>query len=324
MKNKPSKKAGEVDEGIMMLVALCLILFVFILPKSGVPGPAETLSVFSSDPGQAWQTSGSNPSYSSQSTTQNGETLNQTLSLGSGNASYEIQAYLEYITLYNQSDKPLDISGWKLQNAKDTRGYQIGSDIRNFAADTAVIPSGSPFVSPNGHNALKDIIIGPGERAIVTTGSIGVKDPYKIESFKENKCSGYLESMPEYSFTPSLDQNCPRPQDEIGFNKLDRACQDLLNNFSSCHIPTYDGYDSNHQACKGCIDGHQNLTNACVAFIKSHFDYGSCIDNHQGDPDFAEDTWRIFLGQNWEMWAKDHETISLFNRSSQKTSSLSY
>jgi hypothetical protein len=309
------------DEGVMMLLALCLILFVFILPKKGAPGPSQVFSPFNNDGGSAWQTTGGGNGSGGQT---EGVEYSRDISLGSGNASSEIQSYLEYITLNNQSEGPIDITGWVLKNSKDERGYQIGSNIQNFPADTAVIPKGTSFLSPTNSNTLKDIILKSGERAIITTGSIGVADPVKIVSFKENKCSGYLESTSNYTFTPNLSRNCPLPKEEPGFSSLDRGCQDFLNNFSSCHIPKYGGLDSSGYRCNDCVDGKVNLTDACISFIKSHFDYGSCAYNHKDDPDFESDTWRIFLGRGWEMWNRDHETISLFDNLKREVNSLSY
>lgn len=320
MNKIPQRQSGAIDEGIIILVALSLILFVFILPKKGVPGPDKVISTFNDDSGSAWQENGN----SNDQTISSDSKYEGNISLGSGNASYEIQPYFEYITLYNQSDKSVEISGLILKNAKDARVYRVGSEIKRFASDTAIIPKGAHYISPFGNNSLEIIKLKPRENAIITTGSIGVVNPYKIDSFKENKCSGYLESSTDYDFTPDLRQNCPLPKAEIGFNDLDRGCQDFLNSFSTCHIPTYGGLDSEHNRCNGCIDGKTNLSNACTAFIKSHFDYGSCIVNHKNDPDFEGETWRIFLGKGWEMWDRDQEVISLWNKAGREINSLSY
>ena len=84
-------------------------------------------------------------------------------------------------------------------------------DNQRFSADVAVIPQAARLLSPTGQNILGDVILAQGESAVVTTGSVNVHTPYKISSFKETSCTGYLEKLPDYAFTPSLSQNCPWP-----------------------------------------------------------------------------------------------------------------
>jgi hypothetical protein len=305
MSHNKNNQKGAFNEGILILLGLCIVIFVFLLPARNL-GPAPSFSSF-------------NGSFSSgfSGTSNNLQTndSSRTLQLGIGNASYAFEPGTEYITFRNSGKSSVNITGWTLQNAKSNRTYQVGSNDVRFQNDSARIPQGARFIAPNGSNALQNIILKPDEEAIITTGSVGVTSPYRIVSFKENMCTGYIESHDDYDFSPPLSNNCPDLRQEPGFTNLDRSCQDFIGSLPNCHTPEYDGLDSNRERCNGCIDGKIGLSNSCVAFIKSHAGYGACIANHQGDKDFEGRTWRIFLNRGWEMWARDQDSVSIFDQS---------
>jgi len=294
--------------GIIILIGL--IIAVVFMPKGEKDTSTNTGSSFV--PGQGTTIS---PAQESSYT--------KDISINTGNAAYVYQPYNEYITIYNKGKTPINITGWQLRNGKDERAYDIGGTLQHFTADIAKIGQATTLLSPTGNNTMRDIMLGSGETAIVITGKMGSQSPYKIVSFKENKCTGYIENMSEYAFTPALNRNCPRPIDEPGLSSLDTECRKYVERMPSCHTPKFDTRDSNGDICTNCVDG-KPLPNSCVAFIKNHFNYNSCIAYHAGDPKFFGTTWRIFLGQSWEMWAKDYETIKLFDLLGRLVTSRSY
>lgn len=245
------------------------------------------------------------------------------ISLGTGNASYSYQPYEEYITIDNRGRESVDITGWQLRNGKDKRAYDIGGSLKYFPADTAFIGQAATFVSSSGLNKFQNVVLKESETAIITTGSVGSQVPYKIVSFKENICSGFLEDLPEYTFTPPLERNCPRPADEPGVNALDTECRKFIERMASCRTPEFNTRDREGEICYNCVDGRL-LSSSCVAFIKNHFNYGSCIANHANNLNFSGRTWRIFLGRGWEMWAEDYETIMLFDQLERLVDERSY
>jgi hypothetical protein len=294
------KKGNSNAEGLIILAIL--IVIVIIMPKgTGAPSTSTTAP---------------------QSNTPN-STYTKDISISAGNAAYSYQSYEEYITIYNRGRDPVDITGWQVKNAKNKRAYSIGGDLRYFPSDVAVIPQGALFIAPNGTSLLQNIILENGETAVITTGSMSSQSPYKIISFKENMCSGYLEDMPEYTFTPPLPMSCPRPADEPGVEGLDTECRNFVKRMSSCRTPEFETRDRDGNICYNCVDG-KFLSSSCVAFIKTHFNYNSCIANHRNDPNFSGNTWRIFLDKGWEMWAKEYETIEIFDRFGRLVVSRSY
>jgi len=308
-------------EPILLLAALSIVIFVFIIPTRQL-GP--TKSIFSLEGTSYNQNSQINTNSNGKPNPTKNSGYSNSVSLSSGNASYAIQPYEEYISVENNSDTSVDITGWRLRNAKNERSYTVGGSLQSFPADEVTIPRASAFISPNGSNSPQNIVLKRGERAIITTGSVGVKTPYAIVNFKENKCSGYLEGLPEYNFTPSLSMNCVRPNNEPGARSLEVSCQRYLDSMQSCHTPKFDTVDRQGNVCSGCVDGNSTLSSSCVAFIKSHFSYSGCIANHQNDPDFSGNVWRVFLGRTWELWADNHETISLLDSSGNLVDYRSY
>ncbi|MDB5266721.1 MAG: seg [Parcubacteria group bacterium] len=290
-------------EGLVVLVGLFIIIFAFVIPRKGPPAAQSIPSLTGGKPQAAWTTTGSRSSG-----TQGGGS-NSSLSIYKGNAAYEYDPQSEYIEIENRGTGSVDITGFRLKNAKDAKTFQVGSSVQRFASDVAEIPN---------------VVLKAGGKAVVVSGPAPQASPYKVANFEENMCSGYLAHINGYSFSPGLAENCPLPRQEAGYQGLDRGCQDFLNSFTSCHIPTYEGLDQNRRSCNGCIDGVGGLSNSCVAFIKSHFDYPSCLLNHGSDQNFKSGVWRVYLGRTWEMWAKDHETISLLDRLGNVVTSISY
>lgn len=297
-------QSGKSDlEGIIIILVIIFILI--ISPKDDSP-----------QSGSSW-TLGTPAGYSSS------RSNSSELILGSGNASYVYQPYEEYITIDNVGSKSVNITGWQLKNGKDKRPYAIGGQLQRFSADIAIIPQAVRLLSPTGGNILQDIVLESGEKAVITTGRIAVQTPYQIVSFKESICTGYIEGLPEYAFDPPLFRNCPDPGREPGIEALDVQCRTFVKRLSRCETPEIGEYDRDKEWCSNCVDG-ELLSSACTAFIKDHFSYRGCAAYHSSDKDYYGKTWRIFIGRGWEMWAKDYETIELFNSSGELVNFTNY
>jgi hypothetical protein len=318
-----NRQKGSLLEPVLMLAALSVIIFVFILPARKL---GTTQSVFSLGNGgySPGSYTYSNTGTESSVTTQRTSNFAGEVFLGYGSASYSYQPAEEYISIDNRSRTAVNITGWSVKNAKENRPYAVGNSLQRYPSDQAIIPQAARFVSPFGASSFQDVILGPNESAVISTGSIGARSPYQIVSFKENKCSGYLEELPEYEFQPQLAFSCARPTNEPGARSLDIPCQDYLNSMQSCHTPKFGGTDWNGQSCSNCVDKNPNLSSSCVEFIRTHYNYAGCIANHINDPDFSGSRWRIFLNRTWELWAKDHETITILDRAGNVVDYQSY
>lgn len=293
---------GSVLEGVIVLTTLILIMVLFVLPDNN-KGPLKPIIPLEGSVNTGHDTSGASngATYATISSagSPNASSYANSISLGAGNASYAIQPYEEYITIYNHGSSAINITGWKLKNDKENRVIYEGGTERRYRSDMAIIPSAD----------TGNVVLKPGEIAIVNTGLITNYSPYRITSFKENICSGYIEATGDYNFTPSLSVSCPTEQSA----NLDVKCRDFVNSISSCHIPQFGSQTSQGDYCENCVDGVL-LPSSCVAFLKSRYNYASCVSNHRNDPNFYLNTWRVYLGRGWEMWADRYETIYLYDQ----------
>lgn len=289
-----------------------LIIAVIVVIMLGQSGGSKSGSSLGWGTGTTISSGGGSGLFSSQSLSSGGSEPSK-LTIGTGNASYAMQSYEEYITLDNSGRSAVNITGWQLKNGKDKRPYYTGSALQRFSADVVVIPKAALVLSPTGESLNQDVILKSGERAILTTGSLGSRSPYQITSFKENMCTGYLEDLPDYNFIPSLSRNCLAPENEPGFENLDVPCRKIVERLNRCETPQIGERRSGEEYCPDCYQG-QLLSSHCKAFLVEHFSYKGCLAYHQGDSNFAGKTWRLFLNRGWEMWAKDYETIELFDR----------
>ncbi len=325
-----NKYQGGFIEGLIMAFGLAAILILFILPKAPMGPSGSIVSLTGNGVGSNFTIPTSNTNSSDKIISKNSALAN-TVSINTGNASYSVQPIDEYIELRNNSGKSLNISGWSLSNSKGDRTYTAGNQIMHFSSDQSIIPQAVRVLSPYGANYSQNVVLKPNESAVITTGSVGITSPIKIVSFKENACTGYIENLPNYNFTPALQMNCVYPRNEPGVRNLDTQCQDYINSMQSCHTPLYNTVDTTgHTAdrqgntCNGCVDGNNSLSGSCIAFIKEHFSYQGCLANHQNDANFEGRTWRIFLNKQWELWAKNYETISLFDSNEKLVNYVSY
>ncbi|MBX4200406.1 lamin tail domain-containing protein [Candidatus Parcubacteria bacterium] len=310
------RERGSIWEPVMILIFLSLIIFVLVIPSKG-PTPPRAFPSINTDT----NTYISYPTGYGSGSGEPSSTYSPNIYLQLGNASYSEDPSQEYVSLYNSGQTGVDITGWTLENAKDTRTVVISGNTQNYPRDSRTIPRGVLSISSYPH--LTDIVLQPGESAIVTSGKISNSYPYKIISFKENECSGYLETSGNYTFTPSLYPKCVSPNKEVGYENLEANCQDLIDSLSSCREPKLNEVDIQGNICNSCVNGTP-VSTECFAFIKAHYSYESCLANHQNDPNFSLKEWRIFLNSDWQMWNNKRETISLYDSLHRLVNSISY
>lgn len=295
---------GSSNWSALGIIALCIfVLFAYSGENKG-----SGLNGWFSAPSYNFTTSNSGSSSTSGQKISSGS-----LSISSGNAQYSYQPYNEYVTISNFGNTSIDITGWQLKNGKDKRTYNLGGQIQKFGADIAIIPKATLVLEPIGRSLMQDVVLAPGERAVITTGGSGITTPYKIVSFKENMCTGYLGRLDDYKFEPSLSTNCPNPSQEPGVADLESSCRLFIQNLSPCHTPEKTRLDSYGKICDNCIDS-KPVSSFCADFILSHFSYQGCVYNHRQDSNFIKNgTWRIYLGRSWELWDENFESIELYD-----------
>lgn len=243
--------------------------------------------------------------------------------LGRGTAAWADKPGQEYITLSapRSNAAPVVISGWTLANSRGEKLTIKNSRFVTQSSFRVAIPNGAFLFSPTGNQLLAPIALAPGERAIVSTGSGKSFGEYPLnQSFKVNKCIGYVAEENDYDLTPTLPRYCPAISEEIDLAALPDKCYDFARRLSRCHIPEIK--DPRNEDWS--IDGRTDVPKTCANFIMPYLSYRSCVARHAADPDFYEGEWRIFLGQIAEMWASRRETITLYDSLGNVVDQISY
>lgn len=229
----------------------------------------------------------------------------------------------EYVTIRASSrlERPVIISGWSLENARDEKIIRSGpggiKGINTGVAERVTVPTGTYVVSPRGNNQKEPIELRAGETAYIITGESPDAYPVLLNtSFKINKCTGYFSET--FRFTPSLSRSgCPDPEAEAAGLIFDDDCYDFIERLGRCRDPL--------RTSERRVRLEEELTNQCRAFLDDAFDYDGCVARHRHDEDFLGDTWYIYLGRpDRELWADRRETITLYDREGKIVDQVSY
>ena len=201
----------------------------------------------------------------------------------------------EYLTLSVSSNAgvPVDITGWTLES--DATG------------NAAVIPGGTPLPLSGIVNSAADIVLEPGQQAIILSGQSPIG-----ASFQENKCIGYFANF--QTFSPALPQSCPSPSTELqtyyGPSYIrDASCIDYVNTLNRC---------------EAVLTPPTTISGACQSFVLKYFNYNGCVQAHQNDADFAGNTWRVYLGRTAPLWRAQHEVVKLLDKQGRTVDAFTY
>jgi hypothetical protein len=214
-----------------------------------------------------------------------------TLSNYVSNAS-STKEYLE-LSVSDRAASPINITNWQV--------------VSETTGKSARIPQGTPVPTSGIVNRLYDIFVAPGERAVITTG----RSPIGV-SFRENVCTGYFSTF--QTFSPPLPQNCPDPMDELKkyygpFYFRDTSCVEYVESLPRCETVLFP---------------QKSVSKTCKNFVVEHLNYNGCVRTHQTDPDFAGDTWRIFLSRTKPLWRARYEIIKLWDLNGKTVDAFSY
>ena len=189
----------------------------------------------------------------------------------------------EYIEL--QADYantvPINITGWRLKNRKE---------------NVFIIPTASGLPYSARVNIQENIVLKPGEKAVVVTGQSPIGT-----SFKPNLCTGYFNRL--YEFRPALTENCPSPHKEEGVDAQDNACFSYLKNLRGCQTPDP-------------ADIPSDADFQCREFIDQRLNYAACVEAHKKDDGFFDNEWRVYLEKTQEIWSDIRENIKLSDQNS--------
>ncbi|MDB5244843.1 MAG: hypothetical protein JWN18_713 [Parcubacteria group bacterium] len=187
----------------------------------------------------------------------------------------------------------IPVSGWHL--------------VSEATGKSAVIPLGTAAPTVGVVNQLSPISLSPGERAFISSG----KSPVGF-SFRENKCTGYFSTFQQ--FTPPLPQICPSPSDELiahygQYYIRDASCVDYVNTLPRCQTVQFPP---------------KNISATCKKFVLQYLNYNGCAVTHSADPDFAGNTWHVYLGLAKHLWRNQYEVVKLLDANYKTVDAFSY
>ncbi len=315
--------AKAAPSGIILVIMVGLVVstgirpaFVTIFGEQGLSGVRTTggPSIYTGPalPGSTGPTSGIPTSVESAitiATTQpTGGTATTSAWMGKvrlslGNGGSETDPAKEYITIQNNSPYDAVITGWQLANGRGDKFIKVNLNQEFMGtSDAAVIPTGTYNASTLGFNDVRPIILKAGERANVITGKSPSIYPASVNaSFKETKCTGYLDQKNAY--TPALQRNCPLPDtNSPTYRALSDSCYNFVRSIYRCQDPYVDNSSSVNQLSAQCRD-----------FVRAEYNYQGCVTKHQADADYYGKTWTIFLGKSSELWSSTRENYYLYD-----------
>ena len=197
----------------------------------------------------------------------------------------------EYVALSVSGGSTVSLTGYRLVSTK-THG-------------SATIQGGTELARAGSVNPSNAVVLRPGDHMLVTTGSSPIGT-----SFRENACTGYLGQF--QSFYPPIIKNCPLPTTEV------------MRAYSGSDKGSCASFSSRISQCSTLVSGSGMGSPSCMNFLQSTLSYNACTDAHRQDPGFASSNWRMYLGQGSELWANDHDTITLTDPSGKEVDSFTY
>ncbi len=252
--------------------------------------------------------------------------------ISQGNARSTNEPREEYITLSasRQNREAIVITGWILENGTGKKLiYSSGSTFQGVSK-RVLIPTGANLFGGATVESQGLIALNPGDKAVVTSGSFPQIGPIPIRaSFRTNICTGYLDDLPNYNFTPSLKRDCPDPEASLNGVVLEDKCLDYISRLSRCHTPDTEPFrerssDGSTFTNSSHLDKISGFSPPCRSFVLRHYNYRSCWANHLLSKDFYGNEWRVFLNQPFELWGKDREIITLYDSQGRLVDQLKY
>ena len=168
---------------------------------------------------------------------------------------YYLGSNYGYVSLINNSNFPVNVTGWKIETNKSS--FPIPQAIEDY--------------NPSGINSKSDIVLNPRAQLTIFTHSSAIGENILI-----NKCMGYLQN--NINFEPQLPRICPRiSREEVA--QLSGICQNYLMSFSNCRVPSSEDSVGNDFACGEKL---------------KELSYLGCFSKHGSDPDFFTNQWYVW------------------------------
>jgi hypothetical protein len=175
---------------------------------------------------------------------------------------------------YNNPSSTIDITGWEIRS-KDGGEY---------------IPGAIDVYDPSGLTPASDIIMKLGDDAYLYSSSA----PFNL---RLNECVGYIANVAK--FEPPLPLYCPQV-DQSQIQNFTGECQEYIDTLNGCAQPN--------------MESSQIPQNdyACRDYLENNFNYRSCFEDHDHDPNFLSNQIFVWTGSN--VVDQYHDSVELLDR----------
>ena len=168
----------------------------------------------------------------------------------------------------------IDITGWEIKS-RNSGEY---------------IPQAVLIYDSSGAESASDIRVKNGDTVSFYSSSA----PFNL---RLNKCIGYVAHVA--NFVPALPLSCPYI-DHSSIQNLSGQCQNYIESIGSCQAPNM----ANPQVSQSDY--------TCQDYLNNNFTYRSCVDHHEGDPDFLSNQVWVWTGSN--VVDQYHDNVVLLDR----------
>lgn len=174
-----------------------------------------------------------------------------------------------------------------------------GWTLRNDRGGSFVIPQAQEVYETGG--LTRDIVLQSDERVVLYSV------PNTRGDFRLNKCMGYLVNV--YNMIPPLPTSCPR-LGSAELSQLSAPCRNYITSLNSCAvIQTTPGFSYDDASCQ---------------YFLNKLNYSGCVDLHRRDSDFLSKEWRVWGGQELNLWQPDYDRVKLYDGSGQLVTEYKY
>lgn len=202
------------------------------------------------------------------------------------------------LTLYNNTNKEINITGWKIHTSRIV--FTIPQGVRDFVYDVKKAK-------------FEDIILAPYGKAIIyavyssaTSAPLGSDwrnlplSPYGF-NFLNNKCFFYIDSNLSDYYCDSLTFNREELLNMVLSGKISSNCAVLLSS-ADC-----DGSWLLRRL-------RESKDSRCQAIVEDWYNYQSCYRRRSNEKDFFGKTWRIYFDPRSDYDKENRKLLERFYR----------
>lgn len=195
----------------------------------------------------------------------------------------------EEIRLRNTSGVPVDLTGWTITNRRGEK-YPLMA-LKNYIYPEVPVNQGV-FVLPD--SSLVRVFT--------------KKSPRGDDSFRLNKCTGYLNQ--DFVFNPRLPEECPRPTREV-VEQFENKCRAFLENVTACRVPKTVGTTIETDW-------------VCTGYVTDHLNYAGCVKDHFAEVGFWRNEWWAYRNVSRASFDRVHDALVLRDQAGQVVDRYSY